>query len=374
MKAKGAVYAEAQGWERPGWFAPEGVTPKYDYSFHRPSWFDHAQAEQKAARTGVAMIDYSMLGKLMVEGPDAMRFLQRICTNEIDVPVGRVAYTLMLNERGGIESDVTVARHGADSFMVMSSISHTRRDRDHLQRHISDNEDVRLRDATSTHAVLSVAGPKVRDLMNAVSDVDLSNEAFPFNSLQHFHIGHAPVFAQRLSYTGELGWEIFITPDFAEHVFEVLCAAGEPLDLQLVGGEALNALRVEKGFLHWGHDMSYTEAPHQVGLGFVCKPDKAIPFIGRDAFVRRKAEGKGPFLCHIKLQDAHPLLHHNEPVLKNGKVVGYVASGAYAHAQGAAIGTCFINTDDRTTITEGAFAVMVEGQAIPATVSLKPFS
>ena len=120
MKAKGAVYAEAQGWERPGWFAPEGVTPKYDYSFHRPSWFDHAQAEQKAARTGVAMIDYSMLGKLMVEGPDAMRFLQRICTNEIDVPVGRVAYTLMLNERGGIESDVTVARHGADSFMVMS--------------------------------------------------------------------------------------------------------------------------------------------------------------------------------------------------------------------------------------------------------------
>jgi 4-methylaminobutanoate oxidase (formaldehyde-forming) len=374
MKAKGAVYTEAQGWERPGWFAPEGVTPKYDYSFHRPSWFDHAQAEQKAARTGVAMIDYSMLGKLMVEGPDAMRFLQRICTNEIDVPVGRVAYTLMLNERGGIESDVTVARHGADSFMVMSSISHTRRDRDHLQRHISDNEDVRLRDATSTHAVLSVAGPKVRDLMNAVSDVDLSNEAFPFNSLQHFHIGHAPVFAQRLSYTGELGWEIFITPDFAEHVFEVLCAAGEPLDLQLVGGEALNALRVEKGFLHWGHDMSYTEAPHQVGLGFVCKPDKAIPFIGRDAFVRRKAEGKGPFLCHIKLQDAHPLLHHNEPVLKNGKVVGYVASGAYAHAQGAAIGTCFINTDDRTTITEGAFAVMVEGQAIPATVSLKPFS
>ena len=374
MKAKGAVYAEAQGWERPGWFAPEGVTPEYDYSFHRPSWFDHAQAEQKAAREGVAMIDYSMLGKLMVEGTDALSFLQRICTNDIDVPVGRVAYTLMLNERGGIESDVTVARHGEDAFMVMSSISHTRRDRDHLQRYISDSEDVRLQDATSAYAVLSVAGPKVRDLLAAVSDVDLSNEAFPFNSLQHFYIGHAPVFAQRLSYTGELGWEIFITPDFAEHVFEVLCAAGVPLGLRLVGGEALNALRIEKGFLHWGHDMSYTEAPHQVGLGFVCKPEKAIPFIGRDAFVIRKTDGKGPFLYHIKLQDAVPLLHHNEPVLKDGKVAGYIASGAYAYAQGAAIGTCFINSEDRTTVTHGAFAVMVEGQTIPATVSLRPFS
>ncbi|MFK7937819.1 MAG: FAD-dependent oxidoreductase [Roseovarius sp.] len=374
MKAKGAVYAEAQGWERPGWFAPEGVSPQYDYSFYRPSWFDQAQAEQKAAREGVAMIDYSMLGKLMVEGADALNFLQRICTNDIDVPVGRVAYTLMLNERGGIESDVTVARHGPDSFMVMSSISHTRRDRDHLQRHITDGEDVRLRDATSAYAVLSVAGPKVRDLLAAVSDVDLSNEGFPFNSLQHFHIGHAPVFAQRLSYTGELGWEIFITPDFAEHVFEMLCAAGDPLGLQLVGGEALNGLRIEKGFLHWGHDMSYTEAPHQVGLGFVCKPDKAIPFIGRDAFVRRKAEGKGPFLCHIKLQDAGPLLHHNEPVLNEGKVTGYIASGTYAYAQGAAIGTCLINADDRAAIPDGTFAVMVEGQAIPATISLRPFS
>ena len=374
MNAKGAVYAEAQGWERPGWFAPQGVTPDYDYSFYRPNWFDHAQAEQKAARTGVAMIDYSMLGKLMVEGPDALSFLQRNCTNDIDMPVGRVVYTLMLNKRGGIESDVTVARHGAESFMVMSSISHTRRDRDHLRRHIARGEDVCLRDATSAYAVLSVAGPKVRNLLAKVGDVDLSNEAFPFNSLQHFHIGHAPVFAQRLSYTGEVGWEIFITPDFAEHVFEVLWAAGKPLGLRLVGGEALNALRIEKGFLHWGHDMSYTEAPHQVGLGFVCKPGKAIPFIGRDAFVSRKTDGKGPFLCHVKLQDSGHLLHHNEPVLKDGRVAGYVASGAYAYAQGAAIGTCFINTDDRATISDGAFAVMVEGQAIPATVSLRPFS
>jgi len=374
MKAKGAVFAEAQGWERPGWFAPAGVAPVYDYSFHRPSWFGHAQAEQKAAREAVAMIDYSMLGKLMVEGRDAEAFLQRICTNDMSLDFNRIAYTLMLNERGGIESDVTVARHEDDSFMVMSSISHTRRDRDHLQRQIAKEEDVRLRDATAAYAVLSIAGPKARDLMAAVSDTDFSSGAFPFNSLQHFQIGHAPVFAQRLSYTGEVGWEIFVTPDFAEHVFDVLTAAGAPFGLQLIGGEALNALRVEKGFLHWGHDMSYTEAPHQVGMGFICKPNKPIPFIGRDAFLSRKADGKGPYLCHIKLQDPGPLLHHNEPVLKDGEVVGYVASGVYAYAQGASLGTCFINTDDRASLESGRYAVVVEGQTIPATLSIKPFS
>ena len=374
MKAKGAVYAEAQGWERPGWFAPDGVAPVYDHSFHRPSWFQHAQAEQKAAREGVAMIDYSMLGKLMVEGRDAERFLQRVCTNDMDLPVGRVAYTLMLNDRGGIESDVTVARHGKTCFMVMSSISHTRRDADHLRAHIAEGEDVRLRDATSAYAVLSIAGPRSRDLLAPVCDIDVSDAAFPFNSLKHFHIGHAPVFAQRLSYTGELGWEIFVTPDFAEHVFDVLWATGDPIGLRLIGGEALNALRVEKGFLHWGHDMSYTEAPHQVGLGFVCKPDKAIPFIGRDAFVSRKSKGQGPFLCHVKLLDTGALLHHNEPILKDGAVVGYVASGAFAYVQDTAIGTCFIDANNRASIERGAYEVVVEGQAIQASLSLRPFS
>ena len=374
MKAKGACYAEVQGWERPGWFAPEGVDPVYDYSFHRPSHFQHVQNEQKAVREAVGMIDYSMLGKLMVEGPDAESFLQRVCTNDMALPVGNVAYSLMLNDRGGIESDVTVARHGQEAFMVMSSISHTRRDRDHLRKQILPDENVRLRDATSNYGVLSVCGPKSRELMAAVSGIDMSDEAFPFNTLQHFHIGHAPVMAQRLSYTGELGWEIFITPDFSEHVFETLWNAGAPLGLQLVGGEALNALRIEKGFLHWGHDMSYTEAPHQVGLSFTCKPDKAVRFIGRDAYLARRSEAKGPFLCYIKLHDDQAMLHHNEPVLRDGKVVGYVSSGAFAYAQSASVGLCFVNSDDRKSIETGAYQVMVEGTRIPATLSLKPFS
>ncbi|KIC39727.1 GcvT family protein [Leisingera sp. ANG-M7] len=377
MKARGACFTEVQGWERPGWFAPEGVEPKYQYSFGRQNWFPYVQEEQKAAREAVAMIDYSMLGKLMVEGRDAESFLQRACTNNMAMANGRVAYTLMLNERGGIESDVTVARHGDESFMVMSSISHTRRDYLHLRDLIREDEDVRLRDVTAAFGVLGVMGPQSRALLQAVSDADLSNAAFPFNSLRHFHIGHAPVFAQRLSYSGELGWEIFVTPDFAEHVFEVLMQAGEEFGIRLIGGEALNALRLEKGFLHWGHDMAYTEAPHQIGLEFVCKTEKPVPFTGLEAYLARKAENKGPFLCSIKLRDPGLLLHHNEPVLRDGKVAGFVTAGAWGQKVGAAVGLCFLTLPEGQTgkaaAADGNFTVLVEGKSIEADVSLRPF-
>ncbi len=377
MKARGAFFTETQGWERPGWFAPEGVEPKIEYSFGRQNWFEYAQAEQKAAREDVAMIDYTMLGKLMVEGPDAETFLQRMCTNNMAMPVGRVAYTLMLNDRGGIESDVTVARHGVDSFMVMSSISHTRRDFQHLRDHIQPDEDVRLRDATSNYGVLGIMGPNSRELLASVCDIDVSNEAFKFNSFQDFYIGHARVKAQRLSYSGELGWEIFVTPDFAEHVFEVLYEAGQQFGLRLIGGEALNALRIEKGFVHWGHDMAYTEAPHQLGLEFACKPNKPVAFIGRDAYLARKEEGKGPFLCSVKLRDPGPLLHHNEPVLRDGQVVGYITAGAYGYTTGSAVGLCLVSLPegeaDKASLCVGEFSVMVEGEKIAADVSLTPF-
>lgn len=377
LKSHGACFTEVQGWERPGWFAPEGVEPKDEYSFGRQNWFNYAQQEQKAAREDVAMIDYSMLGKLMVEGADAERFLQRICTNNMALKVGRVAYTLMLNERGGIESDVTVARHADNAFMVMSSISHTRRDFLHLRDRMLPGEDVRLRDVTPAYGVLAIMGPKSRDLLAAVSDVDASNAAFPFNSHQTFHIGHARVTAQRLSYSGELGWEIFVTPDFAEHVFDVLMEAGREYSLRLIGGEALNALRIEKRFVHWGHDMAYTEAPHQIGLEFACKPEKGIPFIGRDAYLQRKAANKGPFLCSVKLADPAPLLHHNEPVLRDGKVAGYVTGGAYGYSVGSAVGLCFVSlpegATDKHAIENGTFSVMVEGKEIAAEISLAPF-
>ena len=377
LKARGAVHGETQGWERPAFFVPEGTAPVFDHSFHRPSWFEHAQAEQKAARENVVLFDYSMLGKLMVEGPDAEAFLQRVCTNDMAMPVGGVAYSLMLNERGGIESDVTVARHSLSSFMVMSGISHTRRDRDHLRRLVGDSEDVRLRDVTTAYAVLAVAGPNSPRLLGAVMDTDMSDDAFPPCCLRHAHIGHAPVFAQRLSFTGETGWEIFVTPDFAEHVLDTVLAAGEPLGLRLAGGEALDALRIEKGFLHWGADMAYTEAPHQMGLDFICKPDKDRPFIGQDACLARRAEQRGPYLCSVRLADSDAILHHNEPVLRDEQIIGFVTSGAFCAAQNAAVGLCLVSPPEDTGgpagIGDGTFAVMVEGRRVPAELRRRPF-
>ena len=377
LKARGAVHGELQGWERPAFFVPEGTEPLFDHSFHRPSWFEYAQAEQKAARETVALFDYSMLGKLMVEGRDAESFLQRVCTNDMAMPVGGVAYSLMLNERGGIESDVTVARHGEQSFMVMSGISHTRRDRDHLQRHIGNAEDVRLMDVTTAYGVLALAGPRSPLLLGSVMDVDISDESFPPYQLRRGQIGHAPVFAQRLSFTGETGWEIFVTPDFAEHVLDVILEAGAQFDLCPAGGEALNALRIERGFLHWGADMAYTEAPHQMGLDFTCKPDKQSPFIGQDAYLARKAKQEGPYLRSVRLTDTQAILHHNEPVLREGIIIGFVTSGAYCAMQGAAVGLCLVSPPEGTVgseaIGEGLCTVVVEGREVPAELSHKPF-
>ena len=373
MKSHGACFGEVQGWERPLFFAPDNPAPQIEYSFGRQNWFDLALAEQLAVRQNVGMIDYSMLGKILVEGPDAESYLQRLCTNNVAITEGRVAYTLMLNERGGIESEITVARHSSDSFMVMSSISRTRRDFDYLRHNVGPGENVVVKDVTSSFGVLAISGPKARDLLSAVTDIDTADAAFPFNTIQNFYIGHAPVFAQRLSYTGELGWEIFVTPDFAEHVAEILIQEGQSFGLKLVGGEALNALRIEMGFVHWGHEMAYTEAPHQLGLEFACKTNKSIPFIGRDAYLSRRAEGAGPYLASVVLSDTQAMLHHNEPVLLNGDIVGYVTSGAYSAHRGAAVGLCLVtppvSKKGRANLPAGDWRVRVEGQDIPASVS-----
>ena len=377
LREQGACFTETQGWERPGWYAPEGTTPQYDYSFGRQNWFEYALDEQRAARERVAIVDYSMLGKISVEGVGAEGFLQRVCTNNMAMACGRIAYTLLLNERGGIESDVTVARYADDHFMVMSSIARTRRDYLWLAALIEPEEQVKLRDETASLGVLGVMGPQSRALMTAVTDLDVTNEAFPFNRFYECHIGHAKVTAQRLSYSGELGWEVLVTPDFAEHVLDSLLSAGAPLGVKLLGSEALNALRIEKGFLHWGHDMAYTESPHQVGLDFTCKTDKSPAFIGREAYLRRKAEATGPYLCAVRLKDSAPLMHHNEPVLRDGKVVGYVTSGAFSAHFHCAVGLCFIDLPDdaqsKAAIASGDYTVMIEGEPVAAEVSVQPF-
>ena len=349
LKQHGAWFAEQQGWERPAWFAPKSVTPETDYSFHRPKWFGYAQAEQQAARHGVALLDYSMLGKLWIEGIGAEQFLQRMCTNNMAMKLGQVVYTLMLNERGGIESDITVARFENDKFLLMSSMARTRRDQLWLQKHVLPQEDVRLQDATSAYGVLSIVGPKSRELMASLTATDVSNSGFPFGTWQNLYVGHAPCWAQRVSFTGELGWEIYVTPDFADYILQVLIDNGQGLGLRLMGGEALNALRIEKGYLHWGHDLSYIDAPHQLGLEFLCKTNKTQHFVGQRAYEQRRAEAKGPYLCHLTLADNLPMLHHNEAVLRDGEIVGFVTSGAYAQHSQRSVGLCVLELPQGST-------------------------
>ena len=309
------------------------MTPETDYSFHRPKWFAYAQSEQQAARQNVALLDYSILGKLWVEGAEAEQVLQRMCSNNMAIEPGRLVYTLMLNERGGIESDITVARFSPTKFLVMSSIVRPRRDHLWLSQHLETHEDVRLQDATSAYGVLSLVGPKSREPMTRITQTDMFNAAFAFNSWQNLYLGHAPCWAQRMSFTEELGFEIYLTPDFADYVLELLLQQSQGLGLKLMGGEALNALRIEKGYLHWGHDISYTDAPHQLGLEFLCKTNKRQHFLGQAAFEKRSAQTKGPYLCHLSLVDSGPMLHHNETVLCKGQPAGFVTSDAYYNYQ-----------------------------------------
>lgn len=376
LAARGAFFGESLGWERPAWYAPKGQEAIPELSYNRTKQFAYVLAEQKAAREAVGIIDYSPMGKTEVEGRDAEAFLQRICTNDMAIAPGRVVYTLILNEAGGIESDVSVARHSTTRFLVSSSTGRRRRDLTLMLDQVRPGEDVRIRDVTTAYAGLSVFGPKSRALLAAVSRDDFSNAAFPFNSGKTVQIGYAKCWAQRLSYSGELGFELYMTPDFAEHVFDTLMAREDEFGIRLVGTEALNALRIDKAYIHWGTDLAYTESPHQVGLDFVCKPDKPIPFIGRDAYLKRKAEAAGPFLCAIKLDDPQPLLFGREPILKDGKVVGSIYSAAYSQTLGCASGLCMLKTfggQTRAKLTEGRYTVLVEGKEVPATVSLRGF-
>ncbi|MEM7376580.1 MAG: FAD-dependent oxidoreductase [Pseudomonadota bacterium] len=341
-RARGAVFHETHGWERPAWYAPDGVEPVQRDTFGRHNGFEYSLEEQRAVRNAVGLIDYSMLGKWQIDGPGAEAFLQRVCTNNVAVPPGKVVYTLLLNARGGIESDVTVARLGKHTFRLMSPIARTRRDGLHLRRHLRGHEDVRITDVTTATGVLSLAGPRALDVLQAVTDSDVSHQAFPFATHQAIWIGHAETHVQRLSYTGALGYEIFVTPDWAEHVFDTLMAAGAAFGLRLVGGEALNALRLEMGYRHWGSDMSYTEAPHQLGLDGLCSADKG-EFVGRAAWLARKAEGAGPYVSAVRLESTEPVLHGNEPVAIDGEVVGYICSAGYSDAERRAIGLSLVS-------------------------------
>jgi len=372
LKARGAVMGEAAGWERPNWFANEGQKAEYEYSWKRQNWFANAAAEQKAIRTNVGMYDMTSFGKIRVEGRDAEAVLNRICGGNMSVPVGKIVYTQFLNARGGIEADVTVTRLADTAYLVVTPAATRPADEAWLRRHAGD-ANVVITDVTAGEGVLAVMGPNARKLMQAVSPNDFSNDLNPFGTAQEIEIGMGLARVHRVTYVGELGWEIYVSADQAAHVFESLEAAGRDVDLKHCGMHMMDCCRIEKGFRHFGHDITAGDHVLEAGLGFAVKTDKP-DFIGREAVLEKKETGLENRLVQFKLTDPEPLLYHNEPVLRDGEIVGYLSSGGYGHHLGAAMGMGYVPCagESAADVLASSYAIEVAGTRVAAEASLTP--
>lgn len=374
LKSNGACFGETAGWERANWFAPDGVTPEYEYAFGRQNWFEYSAAEHKNVREAVGLFDQSSFAKYRVQGADAMRVLNHICANDVDVEPGRIVYTQWLNDRAGIEADLTVTRLASDDYMVVTAAASQVRDLHWLTSHIPDDARCVATDVTSGMAVFGVMGPNSRDLLRSISPDNFDNDAFAFATSREIEIGYAVARASRITYVGELGWEIYIPTDFAAHVFETLVEAGADHGLKLAGMHAMNSLRMEKAYRHWGHDITEEETPQEAGLGFAVKVDKG-DFIGRDAVLRQKETGVKQRMVQFLLNDPEPMLYHNEPIYRDGVIVGYVTSGMFGHTLSGAVGLGYVGHADGVDaafVKEGTYEIEVAGKKVSAAASLRP--
>ena len=305
-----------------------------------------------------------------------MRELNRVCANDIDVAPGRIVYTQWLNERAGIEADLTVTRIDEDDYLIVTSGETEVRDFAYLRRRLGDSARVHLHNVTSALAVLSLMGPRARDFLQSLTPNDLSNSAFPFGSSREIELGYARIRAARITYVGELGFELYMPTEFALGVYETIIEAGQPYDLAHAGYHALNSLRIEKAYRHWGHDIGDEDSPLDAGLMFVVRPDKPGGFIGRDALLRQVEQRRTRALVQFLLDDPQPMLYHNEPIWRDGEIVGYLSSGMYGHTLGAAVGLGYVCHPDGVCdefVLSGSYEIEVACERVSARVSLSPF-
>ncbi len=368
LAARGACFGETAGWERPNWYAPKGVVPQYQYSYGRQNWFEYSAAEHHAVRNAVGLFDQSSFGKYILAGADAETVLNRICANDVAVPVGRVVYTQWLNERGGIEADLTVTREAEDRYLIVTSAASQTRDLAWLQRHIPADARATAVDVTSGFGVLGVMGPRARDLLSRLTDADMTNQSFPFGTSQMIDLGYARVRASRITYVGELGWELYVPTEFVQDVFDRIMAEGDSVGLVLAGYHAMNSLRMEKCYRSWGHDITDAETPLEAGLGFVVAWNKRGGFIGRDALLRQREAGVKQRMMHFALSDPAKLLYHNEPIWRDGELVGRTTSGMFGHTIGKPLALGYVPVADG-----GHYEIEVAGERITAEATLKPF-
>ncbi len=375
LAAKGACFGVNSGWERPNWYANEGQEAVYEYSFGKQNWFENSKAEHLAVREDVALFDQTSFSKYRVEGRDAEKLLNRLSTNDMSVEPGKLVYTQWLNNHGGIEADLTVTRLSKTAFMVVTSCATQMRDLDWLKKHIQEDEHVVATDMTSAYSVVGLMGPKSRALMQALSPTDFSNEAFPFATMQEIDLGYARVMASRITYVGELGWEIYIPAEFTQDIFDLIVQKGKDFNLKLAGYHAMDSLRLEKAYRHWGHDITDEDTPLEAGLGFTVKWDKPGGFIGREALLAQKEAGIQKRLIQFKLSDPDVMIYHNEPILRDGEYAGYIASGAYAHSLGCSVGMGYIKIGklDKDSLYASRYEIEVAGKRIEVTPSISPF-
>ncbi|MBX3641728.1 MAG: FAD-dependent oxidoreductase [Rubrivivax sp.] len=377
LVARGACMGELCGWERANWYGAPGSTPRYEYSFGRQNWFANVAAECAAVRDAVALFDQSSMAKFIVQGRDACRVLNRLSTADMDVAPGRIVYTQWLNEAGGIEADLTVTRLAHDRYLVVTSVSSQVHDLAWLAEHIDPAAHCSVTDVTSGLPMLGLMGPASRALLAELSGEALGNEAFAFGSSRDIEIGYAVVRASRITYVGELGWELYIPAEFAGHVFERIVEAGARHGLKLAGFHAMNACRTEKGYRHWGHDIGIEDTPLEAGLSFTCAWDKPGGFIGREALLRQRERGTpAKRLLQFRLDDGEALVYHEEPIFADGLPVGVVTSGMYGHRVGASLAMGYVRQPQPITadwIAGTRFEIGVGARRVPARAQLGPW-
>ena len=372
LKSKGAVFGEVAGWERANWFSFDGQHDEYVYSWKRQNWFENSAKEHMAVRENVGLYDMSTFGKIRVDGKDAERFLNYLCGANLSVDIGKIVYTQFLNSKGGIEADVTVTRLSETIYLIVTPAATRLADETWLRRNQKDYNVV-ITDITAAEGVLALMGPNSRALLSSVSPNNFDNEINPFGTAQVIEIGMGLARAHRVSYVGELGWELYISSDQCAHIFETIIDAGSDHDLKLCGMHMMDSCRIEKAYRHFGHDITCEDHVLEAGLGFAVDTDKP-DFIGKKAVIDKREVGLEKRLVQFQLTEPEPLLYHNEPIIRDSEIVGYISSGNYGHKLGGAIGMGYIPCEGESPeeLLSSKFEIDVSGTICAAKASLKP--
>ena len=375
LKAQGAVFGSKLGWERPNWFAPEGVAPQDIYSMGRQNWFAAVGQEHKLVRDSVGIFDQSSFAKYEISGPGAAAALSWISANTVARDVGRLTYTQMLNSRGGIECDLTVARLADDRFYVVTGTGFRTHDLAFIREHLPAGAAVETRDVTEDFGTLSLMGPRARDVLSAVTSADVSNTAFPFGHVRVLPIAGTEVRALRVTYVGELGWELHVPLDRLGEVFDALMAAGDAFGIRPVGYRALESLRLEKGYRAWGSDITPNDNPFEAGLGWAVKLKSKVPFMGRQALEAARQKPTKKLLATFTTQQESAVLVGRETILRNGEFAGYLTSGGYGYSIGRPIGLGYVRNPDGVDpdyLRAGSYELVVANERLPAELHLAP--